>query len=83
MTGQAFTAETARAYLRNHDRDVKRWHRLGKAARVALIHSRAPQGWIFGGPEEWSQGEHVTWLAAHEYPDVAAAREVLYREIAR
>lgn len=73
-----FTPETATAYLRDLGNSVKKWDRMRKAERVALIEQLNPQGWIFGGPDTWSKDEQINHLTREVYPRENEARKARY-----
>lgn len=68
----------ARAYIREHDKDVRIWDRMNRADRARIIRESDSGTWLIGGPETWSRDEQVNALARIAYPDHARALEIRY-----
>jgi hypothetical protein len=77
------SGDQARAYILNHDADVKRWDRQSKTALANLVLGRMSQQNMIPvvGPHKYSKDELVNWLADDRYPDVQAARDAYYAAI--
>jgi hypothetical protein len=79
-----FDPATAKAYILDHDRDVKTWNRLTTAKlRVTYAAKLRAEGItvLIGGPAGMSKDELISALAEENYPQVAEARAVYYESM--